>query len=270
MSGLAIARTLNRTVYFSRDFRQLLRLFPGTQRHLRVAPAALDAGHVPLPNFREGGYGRYEPRTFEALPRDVNAVLCCYFQSYKYFAGMEDEVREMLQPRDTYVAQAHTYLRDVAKQRGRIGPLTFVGVHVRRGDMSTPEAFRSGRLGAQRRYLSNAMTSFRDRYANAHFLVCSDDITWCEKNIPPSQDVTFVTSHTSSDAYSDFTLLSQCNHSIMTVGTFGWWAAWLAGGTTVYYRHQNRPASVFGRQLVNEDFFPPTWIPMENAPEPQH
>jgi galactoside 2-L-fucosyltransferase 1/2 len=30
--------------------------------------------------------------------------------------------------------------------------------------------------------------------------------------------------------------LSMCNHTIITVGSFGWWSAWLANGTTVYFK----------------------------------
>ncbi|KAH3835789.1 hypothetical protein DPMN_109153 [Dreissena polymorpha] len=35
-----------------------------------------------------------------------------------------------------------------------------------------------------------------------------------------------------SDAV-DMAVLSLCDHTIVSTGTFGWWAAWLAGGTTI-------------------------------------
>jgi galactoside 2-L-fucosyltransferase 1/2 len=33
----------------------------------------------------------------------------------------------------------------------------------------------------------------------------------------------------------DMCALSMCNHTIITVGSFGWWSAWLANGTTVTF-----------------------------------
>ena len=42
-----------------------------------------------------------------------------------------------------------------------------------------------------------------------------------------------------SSYVDDFVLLQSCDHVIMTVGTFGWWAAWLTSqrrGTVMYYK----------------------------------
>jgi hypothetical protein len=39
----------------------------------------------------------------------------------------------------------------------------------------------------------------------------------------------------------DFALLIQCNHTIMTIGTYGFWAACLAGGDTVYLANFAQP-----------------------------
>ena len=33
----------------------------------------------------------------------------------------------------------------------------------------------------------------------------------------------------------DMALLSLCEHTVVSVGSFGWWSAWLANGVTVYY-----------------------------------
>jgi Glycosyl transferase family 11 len=58
----------------------------------------------------------------------------------------------------------------------------------------------------------------------------------------------------------DLAILSQCNHTIFTVGTFGWWAGYLAGGMTIYYKNFPAPQSQFERQFSKLDFFPPEWI----------
>ena len=62
----------------------------------------------------------------------------------------------------------------------------------------------------------------------------------------------------------DLALLAQCNHSIMTLGTFGWWGAWLAGGDVIYFNHSMKEGSRIGKVWINEDFFWPTWIGMDD------
>jgi len=48
----------------------------------------------------------------------------------------------------------------------------------------------------------------------------------------------------------------------MTTGTFGWWGAWLANGTTVYYKNWPTAGSQLEAKIIRSDFFPPSWIAM--------
>ena len=61
----------------------------------------------------------------------------------------------------------------------------------------------------------------------------------------------------------DMIVLANCDHVIMSSGTFGWWAGWLSGGHVVYYKHSARKGSHFGKEFDAKDFFPPSWIPLE-------
>jgi hypothetical protein len=58
----------------------------------------------------------------------------------------------------------------------------------------------------------------------------------------------------------DLAILSQCNHTIMTVGTYGWWAGYLAGGITIYYKNFPKPGSELSFIFNREEFFPQEWI----------
>jgi galactoside 2-L-fucosyltransferase 1/2 len=40
-------------------------------------------------------------------------------------------------------------------------------------------------------------------------------------------------------------ILALCDHFISTVGTLGWWIAWLAGGNVTYYKWHARENSIF-------------------------
>jgi galactoside 2-L-fucosyltransferase 1/2 len=57
-------------------------------------------------------------------------------------------------------------------------------------------------------------------------------------------------------------LLAACNHSVVTTGSFGWWAAFLAGGTVVYDKSFPRQNSLLSYHYTHADYYPPHWIPL--------
>ena len=94
-------------------------------------------------------------------------------------------------------------------------------------------------------YFNVAIKYYRDSYDNCIFIVGSDDIEWCKKHIDASKgDIFFSESRPTfsmdeegnlidddiSKAAYDLALLSSCNHSIVSRGTFSFWVAVLAGG----------------------------------------
>ncbi|VDK75016.1 unnamed protein product [Gongylonema pulchrum] len=61
---------------------------------------------------------------------------------------------------------------------------------------------------------------------------------------------------------SDMATLSRCNHTIMTTGTFSWWAAYLTAGDVVYYKDWPRPNSELDKQMFKQDYFLKNWLPL--------
>jgi len=111
----------------------------------------------------------------------------------------------------------------------------FVGIHNRRSDFHFLMKNYNGKL-VDNKYFDKAMDFFRRKFSNAIFVVATDDYDWARKNIvgddvfySPSKDL--LDNHLGAAA--DLALLSQCNHSIITYGSFGMWSALLAGGTTI-------------------------------------
>ena len=117
-------------------------------------------------------------------------------------------------------------------------------------------------------YLRNAMAYFLSKYTNVNFIVCSDDMSWCKQNLQKgmSKCVSEYGTHFSPGKSPewDMALLAQCNHSIMTVGTFGWWGAWFAGGETIYFKHPFRNGSKIDKRFIYENYFWPTWVGMDD------
>ncbi|XP_043292305.1 galactoside 2-alpha-L-fucosyltransferase SEC1 isoform X1 [Cervus canadensis] len=155
--------------------------------------------------------------------------------------------------------EAQNFLRGLRVNGSR--PSTYVGVHVRRGDYVhvMPNVWKG--VVADRRYLEQALDWFRARHRSPLFVITSDDMAWCRRNINSShQDVVFAGNGRQGSPARDFALLTQCNHTVITVGTFGIWAAYLTGGNTVYLANFTLPGSRFHMVFKPQAAFLPEWV----------
>jgi len=165
----------------------------------------------------------------------------------------------------------------------------YIGVHIRRSDM----VFDPKYTVADARYFRRAVYFMKRNFMQHQlvFVVCSDDIAWSKQNFPPAVSqaidvhVTVADNRRNSDHISaklknttqsstrtvivfsenqapevDLAILSSCNHTLMTVGTYGWWAAYLAGGLTTYYRNFPGKNSELYKSFSRQDHFPPEWV----------
>ena len=209
-------------------------------------------------SFTETKASGYDNRT-EALA-GRHTILKGYFQSWKYFKDIDQELHREFSFRDHIMAKAYSNLTAAERQVKRPS-VTYVrvGIHVRRGDMKNPELIRLGYTVADASYFVKAMevmTSRIDRHLyGVIFVVCSDDPVWVKRNINGS-NVVFIRS---GDAVVDLAILSLCDHVIFTVGTYGWWGAWLAGGMVIYYKDWPKPASAIYKTVTKGDYFLPHW-----------
>lgn len=239
-----------------------------------------DIFDIPLGTFSRYGYHqslcncfpKYEDEwdcaydsQFEKLEKHRDANFVGYFQSWKYWKHHEKQIRDYFRFRDNIKTSAQLRLRDIVQRsssdltRGDV----LVGIHVRRGDYVEENHFVNyGYKLATKEYLENAMTYFRKRHKRVVFIACSNDIAWTRKTLSTHGDVYVVDGNTPE---VDMALLTMTNHTIMTVGTFGWWIGFLTQGTTVYYRHPFVAGSDFGKQFHTStaEHFYPGWISME-------
>ena len=132
---------------------------------------------------------------------------------------------------------------------------TLVGIQVRRGDKANRA---SGFVLPEKDYFFRAMDHFRTKYKNVYFIAVSEDKNYIKQNIVGA-DVLYSTS--GSDIL-ELTLLTLCDHIIMSVGTFSWWAAYLAGGDVVYYKDHMPKTGHLSRFYNDSQFFLPEWKPM--------
>ncbi|XP_057568716.1 galactoside alpha-(1,2)-fucosyltransferase 1 isoform X3 [Hippopotamus amphibius kiboko] len=181
--------------------------------------------------------------------------------SWTFFHHLREQIRREFTLHDHLRQEAQGLLSQLRLGRTGDRPSTFVGVHVRRGDYLRVMPYHWKGVVGDRAYLQQAMDWFRARHEAPIFVVTSNGMEWCRENIDASRgDVVFAGNGQEGAPSKDFALLTQCNHTVMTIGTFGFWAAYLAGGDTVYLANFTLPDSSFLKIFKPEAAFLPEWV----------
>merc|ERR1712029_1196817 len=135
---------------------------------------------------------------------------------------------------DKYVRYAQVNLANIAKKVGLpADEIIFVGIHNRRTDYLD---FRRRVLGLNNLYedyFEDATDYFAEEYENAVFVYVSDDMRWGRRNLKGiKHSLHFLGCGEGSEDCTgkDLAVLAACNHTIVTHGSFGHWAAFMAGG----------------------------------------
>ncbi|KAK3100217.1 hypothetical protein FSP39_016453 [Pinctada imbricata] len=201
----------------------------------------------------------YTPE-FESLPHGVNVTIKGYMQSWKYFRKEYDaDIKKQYKLRDDIMEKGREALKKFKSKISRKFDL-LISVHIRRQDKLDWGAYLKGFRAAPVSYAKNAQNYMRQYFKDkaVQFLVMSDDYEWSSKHLK-AEDTAVMEPN---DKYVDLAVLTMCNHSIITVGTFGWWGAYLAGGHTVFFQDYAAKGSRFDQETEREDFYLPQWIGM--------
>ena len=213
-----------------------------------------------LPIREEWGYAMYDKKIDSPLNDEEQnkggAYFIGYFQSYKYFN--HTLVRSMFEFRPEIVEWRKNYFDAHLKANGK--KRIIVGIHIRRGDkvgqdrtiMPSPSFYHS----AMRKY----ERLFKEQNdAIIWFLVVSEDPSYWNANIKPNERF-LVHVHQNGSPQRDLALLAGCTHSIISVGTFGWWGAYLANGRVLYHDEflKTHPLNLNGK-IHPWDYYPSYW-----------
>jgi hypothetical protein len=168
------------------------------------------------------------------VPTGASVTVGEYLQSWRYFAPGPLPFR--LRERDWVAARKFN-----------------LGIHVRRTDMG--ESFRPWYFEAALAHV-RALTN-----ETLVAVVVTDDPAWVRAQ-PFFDNMTLSEGRTPGQ---DMALLAACRHLILTVGTFGWWAAYLrtAKGTVVHYVPKWESNNGAAHRAL--DFYPPGWIAVRYA-----
>ncbi|XP_041348109.1 galactoside alpha-(1,2)-fucosyltransferase 2-like [Gigantopelta aegis] len=207
-------------------------------------------------------YTYYEEKPaayFKAVSKlkPFDAFLEGYYQSWKYFSNVRDElIKDHFVFHDSIQKAAAQFISGIRRERKKANA-ALVGLHVRRGDFVRQKL--KGYSVAPVPYFYKAMDYFRRKYKDVLFIIASNDVFWAEDNLDQGPDIVY--SHI-EDGAVDFAVLCSCQHMVISAGSYSWWAAYMVPGEVIYYKGYPQPNTKIGNLTVREDYYPPHWLPM--------
>ncbi|CAL4064946.1 unnamed protein product, partial [Meganyctiphanes norvegica] len=135
--------------------------------------------------------------------------------------------------------------------------VTIIGFHIRRTDyiQKAKRDFKAPLPGSG--YFNRALEYYRKKHKRPIFIVASDDYLFVERELSHHKDVFLAPG---SSPCVDMATLSMAKDSIITLGSFGFWTGYLAGGEIVYPDVKFQKRYRFSRAIYEEvglDFMTP-------------
>jgi len=196
-----------------------------------------------------------------SLPKGAPCLkMCCFPQQWELFHSVQQLIRQEFRFHDHIVEDSKRRLSTARRRffHKNTETATFVGVHVRRTDYVRHAKFLKLHLPGLPFY-RGAMTYMNDKYTTTIFIVTSDDIPYCKHEFASLEKdfrIYYAEGTSKRNGGKDLALLANCEHVIYGVGTFGFWAAYLAKGDTIYCSCAKIGSSLRGERK----FVLPSWI----------
>ena len=232
-----------------------------------------------------------QPNSFKYLE------LSGYWQAFGHFIKYTDEIRQQLTFRSEIIRQIAPFFIQLVtvyqrpplncslqkREKTRIAnqntnvmsqqdltnylrnsAFTLVGVHWRRGDFLNKAQQDYGQTPSLIDYLNKAMSHFLDKYCNALFIVTSDDKEYCRKAFRNNSHIIITPDNFTHE--QDLAALVVCQHTIVTTGSFGWFAAYLSGGDVLYDRLSPGKNTSLEKDCPPAEYYPPRFLAMKRWP----
>lgn len=142
-----------------------------------------------------------------------------YFESSKYFDDIRDILLKEFTPKKAPLSK-NKKLYDYI-QSGES-----VCITIRRGDYVSNPSYKKNHYICTPEYFIETMKIMKQKVKNAKFVVFSDDVEWCRKNIEFPGEVMFESGD--DPVWEKLRLMYSCKHFIISNSTFSWWAQYLS------------------------------------------
>lgn len=147
-----------------------------------------------------------------------DAYLDGYWQSPKYFEGIEDIIRQDF----TLKEKLPQNIEELKKEIENCNSLC---IHVRRGDYVGNKNHEI--VGKE--YYDKGIEIIKNKAGIDKIYVFSDDIEWCKNNMKFEFPTMFVgEEYSGKKAEGHLLLMSACKNFIIPNSSFSWWGAWLS------------------------------------------
>ena len=161
-------------------------------------------------------YGRYGIKKRAGIIVNCIKLSDCFFQHEDILS----EIPKDLQIKSDMLEVASEYLNAWKLEESFTDK---VFVHVRRGDYVTfPNREHPAVLNGK--WYIDAMNEFRRNYVKPVFLIFTDDLPYATELFSEFPDVVI----SNFDMSIDFSIMSLCDHGILSASSFSWWAAYFA------------------------------------------
>ena len=258
-SSLGIAYRNGLVPVYPEHWRQVFKMFNLTMNLQHSLPDSCKK--YKTFNYSQNGHPVMYDQHTEALGyisqhQKSNIRLKGYWENTKYFKNIKAEIKKEFQFTDVIKREAEEFLKGQMAARFKHQKLVKVGVHIRFTD-------RRGQWKENAtEYIQKAISFYQRHFGHLLFVVCSDDISAARKLFP--QNINIIFSEKFRDKpWLDLAVLTLCDHSIITVGTYGWWSAWLTGGKVV----RLQKIDMWGGNKISDDtllseHYLGDWVPL--------
>lgn len=213
---------------------------------LRMPQKNVFPGQMPI--FRERGID-FEPAAFGV---NDGTDFLGYFQTEKYFEHISANIRKEFSLPPGLMGSVEEKIHGMRDDR----PL--ISCHVRRGDYLVESAVHPVMDVGYYERAASLLPDDLGQPGQARWIVCSDDIAWCRRNLMFLGDVVFSEATGATAALFDLWLMAKCDHHVIANSSLSWWAAWLGNNG-----HVVAPKRWFGTEGpsgTQADLLPSSWL----------
>lgn len=163
----------------------------------------------------------------EVLNQSGDIYLDGYFQTEKYFQDHKEIILNELTLIPELSKDIQSYVNNIESKNCKIS------LHIRRGDYVENIRASKNHLVCDIGYYQRAIAYMKNKFPELHLFIFSDDPRWVRENLMTTVPLTFVSADKADRnalrPSQELTLMSKCNHHILSNSSFSWWGAYLNG-----------------------------------------
>lgn len=195
--------------------------------------------------WKEDGYLNITPSNKK------NKVAIGHFESKENFDSIREKILEEITPINKPLEKNKKLYNIINKKNS-------VCISIRRGDFVTNKEFSKKFNVCGIDYFEKSVKKIKEKVKNPVFIIFSDDIEWCKKNIKLDGEVYFEDG--TDPVWEKLRLMYSCKHFIISNSTFSWWAQYLS-------RNKDKVVIAPGKWLNTGyyyDIYDKNWILINN------